>query len=469
MQLSKSQKKLSIILVTFFIAFLITLLPFPEVFSHEAKIMLAIAVIGAVFWVTECIPIYLTALVIIVLQALFGIQEIGEGLSHIATPVNTLIFAGYVIATAFSKHNLDRRVSLRIISFMGEKTTRLIFGIMIATAFLSMWISNTAATAIMIPISLGIINMEDIEKGKSNLGKAMMLSIAYAANVGGMGTPAGTPASSITVAFLDDLAGIQISFLDWMLRAVPVIIFIIPIMWLLLCYVIYPIEIKKIEGGVKKVRKELQEMGKLTSSQKHIFFLFALAVFLWTSDSFLPLVSGWLYIASVLIILLFLAPSIGVVNWQETKNNIDWGIFILIGGGLALGSGMEKAGVVEILAAYMSTALEGTSIYIILTTIGLVSAFSITFFSSLTATSSTFVPIAITLAGRFNMNVIIFAMVAGLGACLAFLLPANTPPNAISYSYGYYKTSEMVKAGLPITVSSVIILSAVINLLWLLF
>jgi len=469
MLLSDNKKKLFTIIITLFIAFFITYLPFHNVFSQDAIIMLAIAFIGAVFWITECIPIPLTALVIIVLQGVFGIQHIGDAISFIATPVNSLIFAGYVIATAFSKYDLDKRVSLEIISLMGEKTSKLILGIMISTAFLSMWISNTAATAIMIPISLGIISMENINKGESNLGKTMMLGIAYSANVGGMGTPAGTPASSITVAFLDDMAGIQISFLDWMIRAVPVVIFIIPLIWFVLCYIIYPLEIKRISGGVKKVKRELEEMGNLSFKQKHVFILFALSIVLWVSDSFLPLMSGWLYIASLLIILLFLTPVIGVVNWKETKNNIDWGIFILVGGGLALGSGLEQSGVIEILSTYMSITLEGANVFTIIGTIGLISSFSITLFSSLTATSSTFVPIAIALAVRFNMSVILLAMVAGLGACLAFLLPANTPPNAISYSYGYYNTYEMIKAGLPITVFSVIVLTLVKNIIWLLF
>ena len=468
MDYSADRIKFLTIIFTLVIAYIITLLPFPEVFSNEAIIMIAIAVIGAIFWITECIPIAMTALVIMVLQGLFGIQPIGEALSHIATPVNSLIFAGFIIASAFSKYNLDKRVSLQVISFMGEKTDKLILGIMATTAFLSMWISNTAATAIMIPIALGIINMEDITKGKSNLGKAMLIGIAYAANVGGMGTPAGTPASSITVAFLDDMAGIQMTFLDWMVRAVPIVIVIIPMIWLLLCYVIYPLEIKRIKGGKKKVKEELKKLGELTYKQKHVFVLFFFAVFLWIADSFLPLMSGWLYIASVLIILLFLAPTVGVVKWHEVKNEIGWGVFILVGGGLSLGSGLEQVGVIGIIAEFLSVYLVDLNVILVVSFLGFVTAFSITLFSSLTATSSTFVPIAITLAAQFGMNETLLAMAAGLGACLAFLLPANTPPNAISYSYGYFKTYEMTKAGLPVTLASVIVLSFLINILWFL-
>lgn len=465
MELTEDRKKFLIIILTLVIAYIITILPFPEVFSGEAKIMIAITVIGAVFWITECIPIAMTALVIMVLQGLLGIQPIGEALSYIATPVNSLIFAGFIIASAFSKYDIDKRVSLKVISLMGEKTDKLILGIMAATAFLSMWISNTASTAIMIPIALGIINMEDIKKGKSNLGKAMLIGIAYAANVGGMGTPAGTPASSITVVFLNDMADIQVTFLEWMMRAVPIVIVIVPLIWLILCYVIFPLKIKKIKGGSKEVEKKLKNLGALTNKQKHVFLLFFTAVFLWIADSFFPLISGWIYIASVFIILLFLAPVIGVVKWKEVKNEIGWGVFILVGGGLSLGSGLTKVGIIEIIADFLSKYLVDFNVVLVVSFLAIVTAFSITLFSSLTATSSTFVPIAITLAVQFGMSETLLGMAAGLGACLAFLLPANTPPNAISYSYGYYKTYEMTKAGVPITIVSVVILSILINLL----
>ena len=457
-----------IIVSTLMIAFFITLLPFPDIFSHEAIIMLAIAFVSAVFWVTECIPIALTALVIILFQGIFGIQPIGDALAYIATPVNSLIFAGFVMATAFSKYNIDKRMSLKIISIMGEKTHKLILGIMIGTAFLSMWISNTAATAIMIPISLGIINMEDVEKGKSNLGKAIMLGIAYSANIGGMATPAGTPASSITVAFLNDMADIQIGFLDWMIRTVPIVIFLIPLTWFILCFLIYPLDIKKISGGTKRVKAELKEMGSLNKKQKHTLILFVIAILLWIADSFFPLMEGWLYIASGLIVLMFLSPLVGVVKWQEANKNINWGIFILVGGGLALGSGLAETGIIEIISTYLINYLEDMNIYYIVSIIGFMSAFSITLFSSLTATSSTFVPLAITLGVQFGMDQTLFAMVAGLAACLAFLLPANTPPNALVYSYGYFKTHEMIKSGFPVTMMSVLTLSILINIIWIL-
>ncbi len=427
--------------------------------------MLAIALVGAIFWITECIPIALTGLVIILLQALVGIQPIGEGLRYIATPVNSIVFAGFIMATALSKYDLDRRIGLNIVASMGERTDRLILGLMLATAFLSMWISNSAATAIMMPIALGILKMADLPRGSTNLGRATMIGIAYAANIGGMGTPAGTPACSITIAFIDDLLNIEVGFLGWMIRAMPVVIVMIPLAWKLLL-MLFPVELESIKGGTAAVRSELREMGPPDWGQRKVMILFVLAVILWIADSFLPLLPGWLYIASVTIALMFLAPGVGVVNWKEASEEMGWGIFLLVGGGLALGSGLNESGVIAAIADSLSAFLAMASPYVVVTFFALVTAMSITFFSSLTATSTTFVPVSIGLALQLGIDAVSLAIVAGLASCMAFLLPANTPPNAIVYSSNQFRTHEMARGGLILTVLGVIVLSLTANLFW---
>lgn len=463
--IKKEDRRLGIIILGLIGAYLLTRLSFPSDFSPEAVIMMGIAVLGALFWVTECIPIALTGLVIILLQALYGIQSISEGLAHIATPVNSIVFAGFIMASAFSRYKLDRRVGLMIVSAMGERTDRLLLGIMASTAVLSMWISNSAATAIMLPIALGIMKMTDIHPGSSNFGRAMMLGIAAAANIGGMGTPAGTPACSITIALIARMTGVEIRFLDWFLRAFPVVVLLIPVAWRLLLLV-YPAEVDRIRGGAAAVRAELEQMGPLTARQKQVLILFALALLLWTADSFWNLPSGWLYIASVIIALLFTAPRAGVIPWEEASRDIGWGIFILVGGGLALGSGLNQTGVIAIIAERFSSLFRHSSGIIIVTALALITAMSITFFSSLTATSTTFVPVAVGLGYQLGLDPVMLGMVAGLSSCLAFLLPANTPPNAIAYAMGYFKSSQMLRVGIILTVASVLLLSLIANLAW---
>ncbi|MFW6140982.1 MAG: SLC13 family permease [Candidatus Saliniplasma sp.] len=464
----ESGNKLSTILVIFLIGAIITRLPFPEQFSTDAKMMIAIAFVAAALWVTEALPIPVTAMLVILLQGLFGIQPFSVALSFIAHKVNVLLVAGFIIAAGLKKYDLDKRIGLKFVSLVGERTDRLILGIMAGTAFLSMWISNTAATAIMIPIGIGILKKaKDYPKG-TNMGKAMILGIAFAANIGGMGTPVGTPPVPITIAFLEDLAGISISFFDWVIRAVPLLILLIPLSWKLVT-TIYKPEIDRIEGGIEMVKEELKELGSLTHRQKHFLALFAIALGLWLLSAFdvwLPLPEDWLYIASVLICFIFVFPRVGVLNWKEATDEIGWGILILVGGGLALGSGLQVTGVIDIIANNMEYLVADAGLIFVIAAVGFITAYSITLFSSLTATSSTFVPVAIAMALKLDMSPTLLALVAGVAACFAFLLPANTPPNAIAYSSGYFETMEMTKAGIILTALCISALVIVAYVFW---
>ncbi|MBS3781408.1 MAG: DASS family sodium-coupled anion symporter [Candidatus Thermoplasmatota archaeon] len=461
----KIDRKLIIITLTFLAASFFTQLPLP--LTMDQRIMIAIAFTAAVLWITEALPISVTALLVILLQGIFKIQPLDKALAYIATPVNTLLLAGFIIAAALKKYDLDRRIGLRFISFMGEKTDNLILGVLLATAFLSMWISNTASTAIMLPIGIGIIKKAIDDPKGSNMGKAMVIGIAFTANIGGMGTPVGTPPVPITLGFLRE-EGIHISFGGWMIRAIPVILIAIPLVWKLMVTVYKP-EVKRIPGGTEDIKKELSEMGKLSRDQIHVIILFVIAVIMWLLDpldAFLPLPEEWIYIASLLISMMFIFPGIGVLDWKEASEEIGWGVFVLVGGGLALGSGLKKTGVIEMITSHMEIFLADTNLLLIVTSIAFITAFSITLFSSLTATSSTFVPVSISLAFTLNENPLLLAPVAGMAACLAFLLPANTPPNALAYKTGYFKTYEMTKAGVLATILCVSGLIIVVMLYW---
>ena len=471
----KMNRDLRIILITFLIAVIFVFLPLP--LSMDQKIMIAIAFTAAFFWITEALPIAVTAFLVILLQIIVGIHSVEEGLAYIATPVNSLLLAGFVIAAGLKKYDLDRRIGLQFIALMGEKTENLIFGVFLATAFLSMWISNTAATAIMLPIGIGMMKKVIEDPKGTNLGKAMIIGIAFSANLGGMGTPVGTPPIPITIGFLEE-EGISVSFAGWMIRALPVLLISLPIVWKVMT-TIYEPEVKKIEGGQEQVRKELAEIGNLTKRQKHVLLLFGIAVTLWLSDTIndlifrnligigLPLPEGWLYIASLIISFMFILPGTGVVKWEEARDEIGWGVFVLVGGGLALGSGLTKTGVIQLIVEQMEIFLSGANLLFIVATIAFVTAFSITLFSSLTATSSTFVPVSITLAYSLGIDPLLLAPVAGLAACMAFLLPANTPPNALSYKTGYFKTYEMTKAGVIATVMCAAGLVFIVMIFWI--
>lgn len=455
-KVSEDTRKLIIFISVICFVFASSYITPPAGLEIEGLRMLAIALGAAILWMTETIPIGVTALVIIILQSIFNILPLSQGLAMIAHPVNSVVLVGYLLAGALVNSGMDKRISLSIISKMGEKTSRLILGIMIATAFLSMWMSNTATTAIMVPIATGILIMAKAEPLKSNFGKALFIGIAFAANIGGMGTPTGTPANPIAIALLYNLAGIQLSFLGWTVRALPLVLLLIPTSWFILLKV-YPLEIKIVEGGLASVKKQLKELGPLKKIEKKVITLFLSAITLWLLDSFIPLPKDWIYIVAVLLTIILVTPKIGFITWGEAQKLIGWNVLFLVGGGLAMGAGLKATGAIDWIAQLLSSGIgqlpEGIAIALIAAATGL----GITIFCSLSGTATTFVPIAIVLALNFGWDPVSFAVAAGLSSSFAFLMPANAAPNAVAYGSGYFKTMDMFKAGFILIIFSIII------------
>ncbi|SES89230.1 solute carrier family 13 (sodium-dependent dicarboxylate transporter), member 2/3/5 [Natronincola peptidivorans] len=453
---SKDTKKLVILIVVMICIAIAAFLPPPEGLGDKGLIMLSIAMGAAILWMTEALTIGVTGLFIIFLQSIFGILPLTQGLAYIAHPVNAVVLVGYLLAGALVNSGMDRRLSLTIISKMGEKTSQLILGIMIATAFLSMWMSNTATTAIMVPIATGILTMAGAKPLKSNFGKALFISIAFAANIGGMGTPTGTPANPIAIALLNNLAGIQLTFLDWTARALPLVILLIPAAWMIVQKV-YPLEIKVVEGGLDAVKKQLKEMGPLQREEKRVVVLFISAVTLWLMDSFISLPSDWLYIVAVLLTIIIVTPKVGFMPWQEAQKLIGWDVLFLVGGGLSMGAGLKATGAIDWIAGILSSGMGSMPESIAIGLISAATGLGITIFCSLSGTATTFVPVAIGLALSFGWDPIAFAVAAGLSSSFAFLLPANAAPNAVAYGSGYFKTIDMFKAGVVMIIASIVI------------
>jgi solute carrier family 13 (sodium-dependent dicarboxylate transporter), member 2/3/5 len=428
--------------------------------GQEGTTMLGITFIAALLWMTEAVSIGVTGLVIILLQSITGILPLRTGLAFIANPVNAVVLVGFLLAAALVQCGLDKRISLLIITRMGEKTSRLMLGMMISAAFLSMWMSNTATVAIMVPIAVGILKMAGAEPLKSSVGKSMLIGIAYAANIGGMGTPTGTPANPITIALLRELAGIQLSFLDWMVIALPVVVLLVPLTWLLLMKV-YPHEIKMIHGGLDKVKNELKDMGRIQGEEKKVLFIFGLAIFLWLLDSFVPIHPDWLYIVSVFMTIYIVTPRLGVLTWKKAQHSIGWDVLFLVGGGLSMGSGLSATGVIEWIATMLSSHINDSGYLAALFIVSIATALGITIFCSLSGTATTFVPVAIGLSLSFNWNPVSFAMMAGLASSFAFILPANAAPNAVAYGAGYFRTQDMAKVGVMAVLLSVVVLNFV--------
>lgn len=466
------KRKTIVAVAALLLCIMIAFIPPPEGLTQKSMAMIGIAILALVYWSTECVPIPVTGLVVITLIAFWGLTPdvrmvlggvtrvrgpVDVAISYIASDVNILILAGLVIAVALSKYGVDKYLALKMLHAMGERADRIVLGMMLSVAAISMWIPNTAAAAIMVPVAVGMLNLMNAKKGESNLGKAMMIGVAYAASIGGIGTPVGTPPVPITIKNVKDTSGVDIGFASWMAWGVPISLVLVIVAWALLMKVFKP-EVELIAGGREIVEKEIAKIGKLEGARRKALALFLVAVVLWLMDPLMSsYIKGWTYLVSLIITILFVAPAIGVLDWRDVSRDVDWGTLFLVAGGLALGDGLRVSGLVDVISSGVAQAISGADPIVVLVIIGLISSFAITLFCSITATSATMVPVAIGIARALGVHPLVAGVVAGIASCFAFLLPANTPPNAIAYSYGYFKSHEMAKAGVLLILASVAI------------
>lgn len=457
MKQDEGVKKMIIALFTLIIAISIAFAPPLPGLNDKSMKMIGIIILAVVYWATECIPMPITGLMIILLLVILGVLPFSKAYSYVADKVIALMLAGEVLSVVLAKHGVDRYISLKILGITGERAERVILGTMLSTALISMWIPNTAAAAIMAPIAVGVLSLFGAEKGKSNLGKAMMIGVAYAASTGGLGTPVGTPPNPITISYVEKSSGIKIGFTTWMMWGVPLALILTLIAWIILIMIYRP-EIKNIGESRRIIEMELAKIGGLSGERFKAFLFFLIAASLWISDPvssrFVP---DWTYVVSVLMIIAVALPRVGVLTWSDISKGVDWGILFLFGGGLALGGGLIESGLASTISNIVSKYLSGYSPIVMILGIGLIASLSIVAFCSITATASFSVPVAVAVAKGLNMHPAVAAIAAGIASTFAFLLPANTPPNAIAYSYGYFKNYEMAKVGLLLIFVSLLV------------
>lgn len=415
--------------------------------SADAMIVLSVLVLAALLWVTETIPLFLTSLVVSILLVVFGVFSFNEALEKFADPVLVLFFGGFLIAQAMQETELDKRMALTIARRV-KNDKQALLALMFVTAFLSLWISNTAATVVMIPIALGIV--KKFEKTMSNFNKAAVLGIAYASNIGGVGTILGSPPNAITVSALQEHSGIVVSFFDWAIKAMPLVIILVPIAWFLLLKM-FPFKSQK--------TSEPEKPKKLSAKQTLFLFVFAATVLLWLTESIHGYSSSLVAVmgAAALFLIGLLKPA--------DLNKINYQVLILFGGGLVLGAAMFSSGLSAFFADNMAGLLSGQPDIIVI--VGLI-VFSIALgaLASNTATAAILVPVMIPLSGILGFSPETLAMLCGIAVSFDFLLPVGTPPNAIAYSTGYVTIREMLKTGIIMTAISIAVLAIFAGFVW---
>jgi len=457
------------------VAIILWLIPMPSL-SYKAHTLAGILGWIVVWWICEPVPIPITAVFGAVLCVVLNVANAKATFAPFADPTIYLFLGSFILAEAMAVHGLDKRFAYGIMSLklVGNSTGRLLAAYGAIAAFISIWISNTAATAMMFPIGLGIVYaMSDIISEKTGkivdptrlrYGCGMMLMVAYAASAGGIGSPVGTPPNLIGIAMIDKFCGVKISFFHWMLFSMPILIVMYVLLYFLMYYLHKP-EIATVEGSHEYVKKELEKLGKWTPGQRNALIAFLVTVALWITPGVFALVYGENHAVSkwygtrlpeavaalVGATLLFLLPT----NWKEREftiswkqaTKIDWGTLLLFGGGLTLGNLMFETKLAEAVGTSLLKLSGATSVWGI-TFASVFIAIIVSETSSNTASANMVVPVMIALAKAANIDPVPPAIGATLGASWGFMLPVSTPPNAIAYGSGMIPITKMIRAGI---------------------
>ena len=440
-----------------------------ELVSEKGDAVIAVALWMLFWWITEAVSISVTALLPLLLFPLLKILPIAEVGANYGSPIVFLFFGGFVMALALEKVNLHRRIALNIIRLTGTTPNKVVLGFMIATAVLSMWISNTASTVVMLPIALSVITLlindaDGFTKNDQNFALSVMLGIAFSANAGGIATVIGTPPNSVMIGLLENEYDIQISFVTWMLLGLPFSAIMIGISYFVLVKWMFPNRDLTFNASKGVIHEELKKLGPTSGKEKMVLAIFGVTVFLWIfrtliNDIFPKLGLSDTMISIFAALALFAIPynikkGDFIITWQDTSR-LAWGILILFGGGLALAKGMSASGIVDLVA----NGIAQSDISILLTASLLI--FLMLFMTELmsnVALVAVLAPVVAGIAIGLEIPILYLLIPVTIASSCAFMLPMATPPNAIVFASGYVKVFQMAKVGVILNLISVILL-----------
>lgn len=449
----------------------------PEGLTPAEWSVALVAILMAIWWISEALPLAATALVPIVAFPLLGVLPVGEVTEAYGNDLIYLFLGGFFIAVTMQRWGLHRRIALHTINLVGPSPRRVILGFMLATAGLSMWISNTATAMMMLPIALAVLRQSEDEAGQRGealprgFGVALMLGVAYAASIGGIATLIGTPPNAVLAGQVQELYGVEITFAGWMAFGLPLSLLFLGIAWLYLAFGRHCRHLGQLASGREPIRQELAALGRMDRAERRVLAVFALVAAAWVGRGFLPAgVLEALGDASIAIagaLALFLLPSgrrrgERLLDW-ETAVQIPWDIVLLFGGGFALAAGFGASGLSESLAEGLEV-LDGVSILLILAACVTLVVF-LTEVTSNTATATVFVPLMGALATAMGFNPVVLMAAVAVAASCAFMLPVATPPNAVVFGSQALTVPDMARAGLVLNLITIVLTTAFVYLL----
>jgi solute carrier family 13 (sodium-dependent dicarboxylate transporter), member 2/3/5 len=467
-------KKTAGLLAGLLIAILVYLLN-PFSLNGKANDTLFAAVLMIGWWISGALPLAATALLPVILYPALSILSLKETTALYGDPMIFLFMGGFFIALAIEKWNLHKRIALGIINSMGTNGNRIILGFILSTGFLSMWLSNTATTMMMFPIAASVIHVmsaSGTKKGIRNFSVSVLLSIAYASNIGGISTLIGTPPNTAYANIVRGQFKYNIDFFNWMLVCIPIAAILLAFLYFILTRIIFPNHMKKSSETHEYIKGELAAMGKISGAERKVLIVFATTALLWiTKDLFINYTPVKKDEADAVIAMLggltlFIIPSgkkeneehERLLEWPDTKK-MAWGILLIFGGGLALAESLKKAGLINMIGDLV-TGWQNGNLFVLILMVTTLSVFLSELMSNI-AQVIVLAPVVGIIAVNLNVDPLLLGIPMTLGASCAGMMPMGTPPNAIVFSSGDIKLKEMMRAGFVMNIVSILTITLI--------
>ncbi|MFV0292492.1 MAG: SLC13 family permease [Paracoccus sp. (in: a-proteobacteria)] len=474
-----------------------------EGLPSDARAVAAVGALMAIWWMSEAIPLSATSLLPIVLIPMVTGRTVSEATAPYASSIVFLFLGGFLIAIAMEKWNLHRRIALLTLRRVGVQPKRIILGMMLATGFLSMWVSNTATTLMMLPIGLSVLTLviersRDTDQGAEvadqlaaggtisevvqdenirSFGICLVLAIAWAATIGGLGTLLGSPPNAIVAGYVSDELGRKIGFLQWMIIGLPLALVFIFIAWVLMTNVLYRFRLDEVPGGQRMIDEQVAALGPVTQGERMVMIVFASAAFLWVVPGLFSSLTGLSLgpldelndtaVAIAAGLALFILPGRGrtkmVLDWKDAEDGLPWGVLLLFGGGLSLAGAVAVSGLDQWFGQQVQGLGALTPVLLIIAVTTLI--LFLTEVTSNTATAATFIPILGGVAIGIGADPMTLLIPAAFAATCAFMLPVGTPPNAIVFGTGAVTIGQMARGGFVLNVIGIFLITAFIYML----
>lgn len=449
--------KLAILSVALILALFILSQSPPQGMTGPGRNALAIFVLCLALWVTNLIPLAATSLLAIVLIPLLGIMEPGRAFSFFGNQAVFFLLGVFMLTAAMIRTGLSKRIALLFLERFDRSPRFLIFGILLTCTFFALWMPEHAVAAMMFPIVLEISSQLDLRPRKSEYGQALFLSLAWGAIIGGVGTFLGGARAPLAVGLLREAYGLNIGFLTWVKVAMPVVILMIPLAWLAL-FIFFRIDIADVKRASLFLRAELDRIGIMSAQEKKMGLLILCTIFCWVT------LGNYIGLAEISVLAAVLLFVLKIVRWEEIEDYVNWGVVVMYGGAIAIGKALSETRAVEdLLINYLP--FGQLPVYAVLVLLAIISIL-LTEAISNTAAVAVLIPLGFGIANKFGISPILMVFAITIPAGLPFCLPMGSPPNAISFSAGYYSISQVARKGMFLNLAAILVLMLVIKFYW---